>query len=205
VTADLGFLARWSRRKREAQRAPAEQPQPVGAHENHENKKMPDVPARATPSEQTHSPPKASLPPIDFSQPGALQALLRAGMPAELTRDILRKAWRSDPAIHDFIGLSENSFDFTAPDLGGFGPLSADQVRQLLARTTESMEGKESTPQCCAQAQPVQSLPDTAAAPAADRSTPVAKEGAALALQHENFDRMAAKPRAKRHGGALPE
>jgi hypothetical protein len=35
----------------------------------------------------------------------------------------LREIWR-DPAIRDFVGLSENSWDFTAPEtIPGFGPI----------------------------------------------------------------------------------
>jgi hypothetical protein len=36
-------------------------------------------------------------------------------VPADLTRAALRRAWLADPAIRDYIGLSENAWDFTAP------------------------------------------------------------------------------------------
>lgn len=42
-------------------------------------------------------------------------AFLRAGVPAELTRAALRRAWSSDPAIRDFIGIAENQWDFNDP------------------------------------------------------------------------------------------
>jgi hypothetical protein len=37
-----------------------------------------------------------------------LAAFLKPGVPAELTRAALRRAWSSDPAIRDFVGLSED-------------------------------------------------------------------------------------------------
>ncbi len=41
-----------------------------------------------------------------------LAAFLKPGVPVELTRAALRRAWISDPAIRDFVGLSE---DLVAP------------------------------------------------------------------------------------------
>jgi hypothetical protein len=44
----------------------------------------------------------------------------------------LRRAWLADPAIRDFIGLSENSCDFNAPDgVPGFGSLITDDAGLL--------------------------------------------------------------------------
>jgi hypothetical protein len=46
----------------------------------------------------------------------------------------LRRAWSADPAIRDFIGLSENSWDFNAPDgVPGFGSPITDDTGRLLA------------------------------------------------------------------------
>jgi hypothetical protein len=50
---------------------------------------------------------------------------LRKGVPADLTRAALRRAWASDPAIRDFIGIAENQWDFNDPNgIPGFGPLA---------------------------------------------------------------------------------
>src|SRR5262249_54501811 len=78
----------------------------------------------------------ASLPPIESIVAGTdITAFLRAGIPAELTRAALRRAWAADPAIRDFVGLSENSWDFTAPGgVPGFGPLSAEDSSRLLSQ-----------------------------------------------------------------------
>ena len=77
-----------------------------------------------------------SLPAIDSIQAGTdVSVFLRAGVPAELARAALRRAWAADPAVRNFIGLSENSWDFTAPGgVPGFGPLSPEDAGQLMAR-----------------------------------------------------------------------
>jgi hypothetical protein len=53
-----------------------------------------------------------------------VRGFLESRVPAELTRAALRQAWRSDPAIRDFIGIAENQWDFNDPNaIPGFGPL----------------------------------------------------------------------------------
>jgi hypothetical protein len=43
-----------------------------------------------------------------------------------LTRAALRRAWTSDPAIRDFIGIADNQWDFNDPNgISGFGRLDA--------------------------------------------------------------------------------
>jgi hypothetical protein len=77
------------------------------------------------------------LPPIHSITAGSdIKAFLQAGVPKDLTRAALRRAWTADPAIRDFIGLAENQWDFTDPAaIPGFGPLEAtDNVRQLVAQ-----------------------------------------------------------------------
>src|SRR5262249_4877737 len=62
-------------------------------------------------------------------------AFLRPGVPSELTRAALRRAWSSDPAIRDFIGLVENGWDFNDPSaMPGFGPISPEEVARLTAQ-----------------------------------------------------------------------
>ncbi len=63
-----------------------------------------------------------------------IRAFLRSGVPAELSKAALRRAWTSDPAIRDFIGIAENQWDFTDPGaIPGFGPLEArEEVAGLL-------------------------------------------------------------------------
>jgi hypothetical protein len=67
---------------------------------------------------------------------------LRSGVPAELTRAALRRAWASDPAIRDFIGIAENQWDFNDPDaIPGFGPLQAtDEAPAVLTQVASKLE-----------------------------------------------------------------
>ena len=39
-----------------------------------------------------------------------------------MIRAALRRAWSADPAIHHFVGLTENAWDFNDPSTTGFGP-----------------------------------------------------------------------------------
>jgi hypothetical protein len=50
-----------------------------------------------------------------------------------LARAALRRAWSSDSAIRDFVGLSENSWDFNAPEaMPGFGPIDKEEIGRLV-------------------------------------------------------------------------
>ena len=78
----------------------------------------------------------ASLPTIEsIGAESNIRAFLEAGVPDDLTRAALRRAWSLDPAIRDFVGLSENSWDFNAPGaMAGFGPIDGEEVGRLLTR-----------------------------------------------------------------------
>src|SRR5262249_46830555 len=76
------------------------------------------------------------LPPIEsITATTDIRAFLAPGVPPEVTRAALRRAWVADPKIRTFIGIAENQWDFTAPEtIPGFGPLKAvDDVRRLVA------------------------------------------------------------------------
>lgn len=127
------FLARWSRRKGEARTA-VEAPQPLPGPAEVPNPAPPATSENADDAEFDLS----SLPPIE-SITGAtdVTAFLRKGIPAELSRAALRRAWAADPAIRDFVGLAENAWDFNDPNaIPGFGPLdcSEEQLAALLDR-----------------------------------------------------------------------
>jgi hypothetical protein len=131
------FLARWSRLKRkpadaaEAPAADASPPSPERA-----GAPVPGQPGPAAEPPRGDDPVDlAALPSIDSITAGSdIRAFLRSGVPAELTKAALRRAWTSDPAIRDFIGIAENQWDFTDPGaIPGFGPLEArDDVAGLL-------------------------------------------------------------------------
>jgi hypothetical protein len=137
------FLARWSRLKQEraAQKdkkggaaIPAGEPAPApdGTEVVAGGGDKAAASAKAPEPEFDVS----SLPPIEEITAGTdIRAFLQSGVPTELTKAALRRAWTADPAIRDFIGLAENQWDFTDPSsIPGFGPLGpVDDVRQLVA------------------------------------------------------------------------
>ncbi len=85
----------------------------------------------------------ASLPPIETITVNTdIRGFLQGRVPVELTRAALRRAWASDPAIRDFIGIAENQWDFNDPAaMPGFGPLQeSDNLPALLARALGSRE-----------------------------------------------------------------
>ena len=138
--SDEEFLARWSRRKREAKEA-GEAPPPTEPADE-----APDP----APSATAENPVDAevdlsSLPPIEsITAATDVTAFLRQGIPPELGRAALRRAWAADPAIRDFVGLAENAWDFNDPHaMPGFGPLdcSEEQLAALVDRIVGGVRG----------------------------------------------------------------
>jgi len=123
------LLARWSRLKRDKGSQPEAAPSETTAEGEADRPAAggPDAPPAFDP---------AGLPSIDAIEAGTdIRAFLAAGVPPDLALAALRRAWAADPAIRDFIGLAENSWDFNAPDaMPGFGPLNPKDVLRLLAQ-----------------------------------------------------------------------
>jgi Protein of unknown function (DUF3306) len=136
------FIARWSRRKRAAAQE-VEATKPATAPDT-AAERAPDTQrdARdAVPAPKGELPERpfdpASLPPLEsITAESDIRAFLAPGVPAELTRAALRRAWAADPKIRDFVGLAENAWDFNAPgSIAGFGPLEmTDELRREVAR-----------------------------------------------------------------------
>jgi Protein of unknown function (DUF3306) len=170
-----GFLARWSRLKRDAAEA-ADAQADAHARERSETPATEDAGESgaankidsATPS-VTADVDLSKLPPIDaITASTDIRPFLAPGVPLELTRAALRRAWVADPNIRNFIGLAENQWDFNAPEtIPGFGRLeSAEEVRRLVAEVF----GEASEPQ------PAETSGRDDAAPAPS-SQPVAPSG----------------------------
>jgi hypothetical protein len=168
----------------------------------------------------------ASLPSIEsIAADTDIGAFLRSGVPAELTRAALRRAWASDPAIRDFIGIAENQWDFNDPDaIPGFGPMRAtDHASTVLTQVFGGLENVGE--QLSGMPAPVEGIgssatdqerldPDRGAQPApvepsaADpgigrppndmREAGATAEGARAAKEYE------ASQNHRRHGSALP-
>ena len=133
MSNDTDFLARWSRRKHDAATEKIKQSKPdstpgeivsetsVASLELDENKQPFDA---------------ASLPTIDSIGAGSdIRAFLESGVPDDLARAALRRVWSLDHTIRDFVGLSENSWDFNAPGaMAGFGPIGGEEAGRLLTR-----------------------------------------------------------------------
>jgi len=70
------------------------------------------------------------LPPLQSITVGTdIRSFLASNVPVALTNAALRRAWATDPAIRDFIGIAENQWDFNDPTaMPGFGPLGANDV-----------------------------------------------------------------------------
>lgn len=113
------FLERWSRRKRLAMRRGGNA---LGA-------------AADVADDDQDAFDLSRLPPIeDIKAATDLRAFLAPGVPVELTRAALRRAWTADPAIRDFVEIAENQWDFGKPrTVPGFGSLDVTpELRRLV-------------------------------------------------------------------------
>ena len=141
MSAPENILARWSRRKLDAvagRGRPSAEPSMEPSATEKEGTGMEAPPAtrpdRNAPAPEAFDP--ASLPPIEsITADTDIRCFLRSGVPVELTRSALRRAWTTDPAIRDFVGIAENQWDFNDPAaIPGFGLLRATDVASLAGK-----------------------------------------------------------------------
>jgi Protein of unknown function (DUF3306) len=223
------FLSRWSRRKREvSQETEAANSAAAGepAQDDSASGKISPNPAPAA-AEPALDP--ASLPSIEsITAKTDIRAFLSTGVPADLARAALRRAWSSDPAIRDFVGLSENSWDFNAPDgVPGFGPIDPAEVGRLVAQVIGKPEVAPAPGILCPpptqtdQPQPCESGQTAAADNASakpDQRPEIQDHGAVASaefMQRTKADVAVQEPPGqgedgmtsprRSHGGALPE
>ena len=214
------FLDRWSRRKRKA----ADEPAPVAAKDPTAAPMPPVAGANAPAAEVPFDP--ASLPPIEsISANSDIRAFLQVGVPPDLSRAALRRAWSADPAIRDFIGLVENGGDFNDPNgIPGFGPINAGDVANLLARVigappaeadaprqvVAAQDNSEQNPPPAVDSKQPPQLPQDQPAPNQDLAAPekdsMQRNEDDVASQYDSDDRENFPPSRRRgHGGALPK
>ena len=208
------FIARWSRRKREAAEdaeatkssatpdAAAESPHPI--EDRREESDAPRARSGASePPEFALDPTK--LPPIEtITAETDITAFLAPGVPPELTRAALRRAWAADPKIRDFIGLSENSWDFNAPGaMAGFGSLEmTDELRQQIARMVGRSLGSEPSDR------PTQGSEEVGRKPSpAETSTESVATATGVSAQHvqSSAGRSQTERMAAQNSAALPQ
>jgi len=222
------FLKRWSRRKQKAAEPAKDSVEKPAGREEADVKPHVEGRSHTTTAPAKHE--KAtdpvfdikSLPPIESIVAGTdIRPFLAPGVPEELTRAALRRAWTTDPAIRDFIGISENSWDFTKPDsMPGFGPLQmTDELRKIVTQmfahiappeADKAKEGKEDNilPKA-GTAERVAEL----SAPEKINIQPSRNFGAQadaqrehIAAQHETATKKTNDPSPRRgHGSALPK
>ncbi len=226
MSEEEGFLNRWSRRKQEAAKEPSG-----------ENEKVEQQSASLDQPENPAQPPEeafdiSKLPPVDsITAATDIRSFLAKGVPAALTQAALRRAWSADPAIRDYIGLSEYSWDFNAPGQFGFGELDpslnvqemvADmfgQVKKAAANIEEAIGNDDSaapqadsalTQDALATPVEVRSEKDDGNLPTAfsdvQSSAEIGDKSAQLAAapqQSDEIEEEIALP-ARRHGSALP-
>jgi TorA maturation chaperone TorD len=130
MTRSENIMARWSRMKRESGTTVGPDGSTAGPRPN-EAKAQEATPPTDSPAAATFD--LASLPPLQSITAGTdIRSFLASTVPVELTRAALRRAWVTDPAIRDFIGIAENQWDFNDPTaMPGFGPLRAEDVPGL--------------------------------------------------------------------------
>ena len=244
------FLSRWARRKREAVEESRDSPPqsspprsaPAEITSNDGEQKFADRPHTDPSGTAISTMPIIStmpmLPTIDLSSLPAIESITAAtdlrpflvpGIPAELTRAALRRAWLVDPKIRDFVGIAENQWDFTAADgMTGFGPLGPlDDVRRLVAQIMGDSEvsgteavGGENLPKANesrasrkdditandASIAPTAGADEKKSADDASKTGILRRNKVDVAMQQNEPKPEYDEPPAKRgHGGALPK
>ena len=147
------FLSRWSRRKRTATEE-TEHVEPASPETAAKDRPPADTQESSPEIESVdEKKEKAAEPAFDLSKLPSIEsitaetdirAFLGPGVPRELTRAALRRAWVIDPKIRDFIEIAENQWDFTAPGVPGFdlSPPTGD-IKQMLAQILPKSVGGE--------------------------------------------------------------
>lgn len=219
--SDEEFLTRWSRRKREA-RAGNDAPAPARPTE---------AQSPAAPTGPAEDPANAeldlsSLPPIDsITAATDVTAFLRQGIPQDLSRAALRRAWAADPAIRDFVGLAENAWDFNDPHaMPGFGPLdcseeqlgalvdrivggvrsAADNLTTAIPERTDASESADSDREPLSEWRASEAVADQDPAEEISLDQPPSAPAAVQPEAPQNVESDLTSPRRRTHGSALP-
>ena len=139
-----GFLTRWSRRKADAKADDASRQERVEAEAG-----AGEAEARSVEAVEPEFD-VSTLPSIEsLTKDSDFTVFLQKGVPTPLKKAALHKMWMTDPAIRDYIGLSEMSWDFNAPEaFPGYGALSplakvADMVRNIATASEQQSATSE--------------------------------------------------------------
>jgi Protein of unknown function (DUF3306) len=152
-----GFLTRWSHRKLGAAAATetkssatspqADSADAAGAATDTLSGNCAGLPgAAAEPAGPRFDP--LSVPSLEsITADTDIRGFLAAGVPSELARAALRRAWTADPKIRNFVGLADYDWDFNAPGaMAGFGPLEVtDELRRVAVQVISGMPVQDQT------------------------------------------------------------
>src|SRR6267378_6932104 len=137
MTRSENIISRWSRMKQKSTGdvepdGSSSESKPIDAESGNFNEATVAAPATDSATSPTFDP--ASLPALQSITVGTdIRSFLGSNVPVELTKAALRRAWVTDPAIRDFIGIAESQWDFNDPTaMPGFGPLRAHDVPGLV-------------------------------------------------------------------------
>ncbi|MCA1941624.1 MAG: DUF3306 domain-containing protein [Caenispirillum bisanense] len=185
-----GFLSRWSRLKQEAREreqepeAPQPEPEPEPEQEP-ETAAEPD----GADADQAEAAEPLDLPDIDsLTRDSDYSVFMRAGVPADLRRQALRKLWRSDPVLANLDGLNDYDQNYAAPSIVGAAVRTAYDVFKGYA--PRDVEAGEATAEAAASVEAAAQQSDTAAQypqPPAEQPEDAAKAAASgAAAEPEN-------------------
>jgi len=202
-----GFLSRWSKVKRgEASAEPAVEAVPAPAVEAPPEPQAPPAPQEEEPFDLSTLPDlETATAETDFT------AFLKRGVPEDLKKAALRRAWSLDAGIRDFVGPADYAWDFNAPDgVPGFALTLGGDIAKMVAQAigqvekiAERLEAEEAAPAFVP--------PGMASPPALPEPEPEAPAEPVRLLAeapptpaHVVEEPEAPPPPRRRHGGALP-
>jgi hypothetical protein len=225
------FLTRWSRRKRDVTETERANSAPGERDTSAEDA----IAENAKSVEAIEPPPEPafdlnSLPSIEsITAATDIRPFLAPGVPADIARAALRRAWSADPRIRDFVGLADYDWDYHTPgSAAGFGPLEmTDELRRMLARivgdivdedTPEKAREPATGAECLEETQPPRAEASPLGAPRermqsaeihsnhTGSATTALDMTASAALQHATPQDVVPRSHERRgHGSALPK
>jgi Protein of unknown function (DUF3306) len=151
VSENEAFLVRWSRRKRQAEKAKTEGLVKAVSNEDVSGSLMTPELAHSTnrsgePVPELSAEEIALLPRVeDLTAETDVTQFLRKGVPMGLRNAALRRMWALDPAIRDYVSEArEYAYDWNVPEgVPGSGPLLTQDVDAMVRRITS--DGQQPT------------------------------------------------------------
>lgn len=194
MTGSEGFFRRWSRLKRSEDVPPESEPVAVSPESLAASPEGPECP------EPVVDP--ATLPAVEtLGADSDYRPFLAPGVPFDLRRLALRRAWTSDPVIAGFRGFADYDWDFNAPGYGRLLPV--DDIRRLCDAVFGQPPPEPEPPSGVAAVAATPAAPEAetpeAETPEAETSPVIEAMAAPTSRPAEAIGRL-----RRRHGGATP-